>query len=68
MTADEQRRRMSEIGRKPRVKFTQEMDCAIRELRANGEWFQRIAVRVGVAHKTLMRRVDELGISRERLR
>ena len=49
----------------PRIRFTPEMDAAIRELRAKGEWWRRIADRVGVDRKTLMRRVDELGISRQ---
>lgn len=54
-------------AKRRRVKFTPEMDRAIKELRDKGEWFHRIAQRVGVGYDTLMWRVDELGISRDRI-
>jgi len=49
------------------VQFTQEMDAAIYRGRSEGESWEAIAYRVGVAHQTVMSRAVELGIPTGRI-
>lgn len=50
----------------PFVVFTIDMDQTLIQLRGQGNGFAYIARRVGVDRRTLMKRVDALGMSRRR--
>ena len=53
-------------NRPKRVHFTPEMDETLRRMHAGSDTFKATAKRVGVSIRTLMRRVDELGLPRVR--